>query len=243
MDTVRQRHWWNFERRIMNSIFMLEQWIVAATKNLTPTAISSITKEITDHYQTSFEKYEARGISSIEAESLAVRDLGDPEKSANKFTQVYLTRSEEEKIEKMLEPFYLSSAMPGLFAFLIGTCLNVLLFTDRVWHVNLKISIWAISSTVNYLSLFLSHIFDVFIVKNLKNKNTILLLIKIKISITVISLISALTYYIITFKMWGIKNNSYTLPIVIAFYAISWVRNTYPILRKFANTPYRTPSI
>lgn len=76
----------------MNIVFTLEQWIAVATINLTPTAISSITREITDHYQTSLEKYEARGISSFEAEGLAVRDLGNPEKSAKKFVQVYLTR-------------------------------------------------------------------------------------------------------------------------------------------------------
>ncbi len=72
----------------------LEQWIVAATKNLTPTAISSITKEITDHYQTSLEKYETRGISSIEAESLAVRDLGLPKIAARGFEREYLTKDQ-----------------------------------------------------------------------------------------------------------------------------------------------------
>jgi hypothetical protein len=104
----------------------LEQWIVVATKNLTSTAIASIAKEITDHYQTSLEKYEARGISRVEAEGLAVRDLGDPEKSSSKFVQVYLTRDEEEKINKMTEPAYLSSAMFGTF--LYGNTLSAILY-------------------------------------------------------------------------------------------------------------------
>jgi VIT1/CCC1 family predicted Fe2+/Mn2+ transporter len=94
MDTVRKRHWWNFERRSMNNIFTLEQWIAVATINLTPTAISSITREITDHYQTSLEKYEARGISSIEAEGLAVRDLGSPKVAARGFEREYLTKNQ-----------------------------------------------------------------------------------------------------------------------------------------------------
>ena len=37
----------------------LEQWLSKATKNLAPQAVSSITKEITDHFQTSLESYES----------------------------------------------------------------------------------------------------------------------------------------------------------------------------------------
>ncbi len=78
----------------ITNIFTLKQWIVAATKNLIPTAIASITKEITDHYQTSLEKYEARGISSIEAESLALQDLGLPKVAARGFEREYLTKDQ-----------------------------------------------------------------------------------------------------------------------------------------------------
>jgi cation transport ATPase len=78
----------------MNNIFTLKQWIVVATINLTPTAIASITKEITDHYQTSLEQYEVRGISRVEAESLAVRDLGLPKVAARGFEREYLTKDQ-----------------------------------------------------------------------------------------------------------------------------------------------------
>ncbi len=76
------------------SIFTLEQWLSKATKNLTLTAISSITKEITDHYQTSLEKYEARGISSTEAQQKSVFELGNPKMAARGFEREYLTKEQ-----------------------------------------------------------------------------------------------------------------------------------------------------
>jgi uncharacterized membrane protein len=78
----------------MNSVFSLGQWIKAATKNLAPEAILSITKEITDHYQTSLEHYQANGISSMEAQQKAVLELGNPKTAARAFEREYLTKEQ-----------------------------------------------------------------------------------------------------------------------------------------------------
>ena len=74
----------------MNSIYTLETWLSVATKNLAPDAISSITKEITDHVKTTLEQQTNAGLSQLEAEKVAVQLLGDPKKSAIKFRKIHL---------------------------------------------------------------------------------------------------------------------------------------------------------
>jgi hypothetical protein len=244
MDTVRKRHWWNFERRIMNNMFTLEQWIVAATKNLTPTAIASITREITDHYQTSLEKYEARGISSIEAESLAVRDLGDPEKSANKFVQVYLTKKEELRITEMMAiPHITKVSCQIIMAFLVLLLYYPLFSTAfGIFNYNMKLSLNSIFYTLMVVIFILSSICDFFIIKMLKNKLKNLLFAKLKLFFIIFLVFSALIYAINSTMLWGFRFYvCYYL--ALAIYSTIWVRYTYPILRKFANTPQRAPSI
>lgn len=150
----------------MKNVVLLEQWIVVATKNLTPTAIASITKEITDHYQTSLEKYEVRGISSIEAENLAVRDLGDPDKSASKFSQVYLTSYEEKKLRNMARFPYLLSAI--LLMLIYG---SMALFSAyfSIFRFNFILNFESVYFIIFSLILFLMtilHFLDIFIIKN-----------------------------------------------------------------------------
>jgi hypothetical protein len=90
----------------MNNIFTLEQWILAATKNLSPEAISSITKEITDHVKTTLEYQKSIGLSQVEAEKLAVRKLGDPEVFLRNARKTYLTASERQILNRAFTPKY-----------------------------------------------------------------------------------------------------------------------------------------
>jgi hypothetical protein len=242
MDTVRQRHWWNFERRIMNSIFTLKQWIVAATKNLTSTAISSITKEITDHYQTSLEKYEARGISSIEAESLAVRDLGDPEKSASKFVQVYLTKDENEKIKKIENRVYGIKAIFGVFLYGSVNIVPSLMFFDGIFnYFEFKFLILPMYFFLTYSVVILIHIFDFIIGKNLNDKKFTYLVTKVKLFTIISSFVLIFICFILNLP--NAKFGSYVPLAFFSFIATDWMKNTYPILRKYSKEPQRTPSI
>jgi hypothetical protein len=228
----------------MNNIFTLKQWIVAATKNLAPTAISSITKEITDHYQTSLEKYEACGISSVEAESLAVRDLGDPEKSANKFVQVYLTKKEELKIAEIMAIPHITKVISQIIAAFLVLLLYYPLFhiAFEIFNYNVKLSLNSIFHYLMIIIFVLSSICDFFIIKTLKNKLKILLFAKIKLFFIILLIFSTLIYAINSTMLWGFRVYVFSY-LVVAIYAMSWIRNTYPILRKFASTPQRTPSI
>jgi hypothetical protein len=245
MDTIRKRYWWNFERRIMNSIFTLEQWINSATKNLAPEAISSIAKEITDHYQTSLEKYEARGISSIEAESLAVRDLGDPEKSANKFVQVYLTKEEGEKLQNMMRNPNWFGAIIGIILYGFFAVISLFLISvtpDDVFRN--ESSLHYISFAILFLLIFLLHFFDVFVIKNLKNKTRLSFFVKFKYNTIIFSIIPAFIYLITYVRNQEImEKNFYVAPGILAIFAIQWLKNDYQILRKFSTAPQRNRKI
>lgn len=228
----------------MNNIFTLKQWIVIATKNLTPTAISSITREITDHYQTSLEKYEARGILSLEAQELALQDLGNPEKSAKKFVQVYLTRDEEKKLKTMTESRYLTSTIVGMVLNGITNFIPLFMIFGAILNDNVDflLSIWSITFTFMSLALTLLHFFDLIIIKNLRNKNIIFFLTKTKLTIIILSFISVSLNLITYLNIWGFKNNFYIVPTILTIFAVRWLKNIYPVLRKFSNTPQRTPS-
>ena len=114
----------------MNSIYTLEQWLSKATKNLAPDAISSIKKEITDHFQTSLERYERRGISRVEAESLVLRDLGDPDKSGKKFRKSYLT---------VLDQFVIETLGNIKFVILIGSIFQIIL---SIYKLNISFDMY-----------------------------------------------------------------------------------------------------
>ncbi len=83
----------------MNSIFTLESWLQIATNDLTPEAVVSIRKEITDHVKTTLDYQTNAGLSQVEAEKVAVTLLGDPKRLAKKFRKSYLTTFDQIIIE------------------------------------------------------------------------------------------------------------------------------------------------
>ncbi len=229
----------------MNKIFTLEQWIVAATKNLTPTAISSITREITDHYQTSLEKYEARGISRLEAEVLAVQDLGEPEKSASKFVQVYLTKKEEEKLKNMMDSPKWFEAIIGfiLYGFFAVISLFLLSVTPDDIFRN-ESSLHSVCFAILLLLVFLLHFLDVFIIKNLKDKSRLSFFVKVKYNTILFSIVPAFIYLVTYIRnQETLEKNFYLTPGILAIFAIQWLKNDYQILRKFSTAPQRNRKI
>ena len=88
----------------MNSIYTLETWLSVATKNLAPQAVSSITKEITDHVKTTLERQTSAGLSQVEAEKLVVRLLGDPVVFLKNSRKIYLTTSEDKHLKQLYLP-------------------------------------------------------------------------------------------------------------------------------------------
>ena len=119
----------------------LEQWLSQATKNLAPQAVSSITKEITDHFQTSLESYERRGISRVDAEGLVLRDLGDPDKSGKKFRKSYLT---------VLDQFVIEALENIKFVIIIGSIFQIIL---SIYRLNLSFDMYQNGHYTNLVSV------------------------------------------------------------------------------------------
>ena len=216
----------------------LEQWLSKATKNLAPQAVSSIKKEITDHFQTSLERYEKRGISRSDAKILVLRDLGDAEKSAVKFNHVYLTIKEEKLLGEIVGiPALFRSTLIILgslpFAY-IELSMATIGIDDNV-SFNSKLFLLMFHSFMNFLMtlcLILFSFLDLLIIKNLKNNN-LRILIKIRLITTIAPFAPAIAYMVTSVVLWGVsKSNFYITPGILAYYGLTWIKNTYPILRK-----------
>ncbi len=112
----------------MSNIFTLEQWLQIATKDLTPEAVVSIRKEITDHVKTTLEYQTNAGLSQVEAEKLAVRLLGDPMVFLQRARKTYLTKSEDKRLKQLYSPLKIGKLYYFLF-FLY----NIFVFLN-LWH-------------------------------------------------------------------------------------------------------------
>ncbi len=76
----------------------ITNWLEIAQANLAPRAKEIVQEQILEHWNSALEKYVLEGKSVLEAEALALADLGDARAAAKKFEKAYLTTRELEKL-------------------------------------------------------------------------------------------------------------------------------------------------
>lgn len=72
----------------------LDEWLRQATRCLSADSAACVRREIHEHYESAREAAVERGISSDEAERLAIVDLGDPKEASARYRRVLLTSTE-----------------------------------------------------------------------------------------------------------------------------------------------------
>jgi hypothetical protein len=72
----------------------LETWLETARKNLAPRAKEIVREQITEHFAAALDQYLLEGKSLLEAQALALADLGSASVAAKKFEQAYLTNKQ-----------------------------------------------------------------------------------------------------------------------------------------------------
>jgi hypothetical protein len=76
----------------------LETWIATATENLAPKAVVKVREDISMHVENAVNRYQLEGHSELEADRLAVNDLGEAKVAARGFEKTYLTVKEFEDL-------------------------------------------------------------------------------------------------------------------------------------------------
>ena len=209
----------------------LESWLYWATKGLASDAISSITKEIIDHVQTTLEHYEMSGFSRDGAEKLAVLRLGDPEVFLRDAKKSYLTASEN----NMLSGYFNRSVLSDIF-FSLFAIANIFFFYKSFIPLttNAKISYESLPYSIGLFFLAIGNISYKFIPKNLPQIR------RFKIAFFTHSFLQKIGFTLTFFGIFKTitlmpKNTTY-LALTVVFLLVMYLqfRSELPLFRKLA---------
>ena len=79
---------------------LLELWLVVATDKLTPYAQERLRSEIKSHFFDAVENHIADGLTQLDAQMTALKELGEAKTAAKRFRQRHLTVDEVNYIER-----------------------------------------------------------------------------------------------------------------------------------------------
>jgi hypothetical protein len=80
-------------------IVTVEDWLEAATQKLAPQELPRLQEEIRQHYRDALQKYQADGVVYLEAQKLALADLGDVKRANYSYCLHYLTQGDMKNLK------------------------------------------------------------------------------------------------------------------------------------------------
>ncbi len=94
-----------------------DAWLDQATRGLCDFAKTQVREEYEDHFTAAYEQLRAEGMDETQAAETAVQSLGRTRHVRRQLKKVYLTRSQEKFLERMLEGVHdpLTSGVPVKF--------------------------------------------------------------------------------------------------------------------------------
>jgi hypothetical protein len=129
-------------------IWTEEDWLEAATHNLAIQELPRLQEEIRQHYRDALAKYQAEGMVYLEAQKLALADLGDARKANIYYCKHYLTQGDMKNLMANMPTSAISIVWAILNMFAVGSILKALGGFDLVFQWATVLGMLVVSNIV-----------------------------------------------------------------------------------------------